>query len=119
MVAQHTQRDVVGTEVAAVDDLLRLETQRGLVGDFVTEQVAGGDVFKLEFLGHLLGLGAFAAAGGTEHDDVDLFHIVGLIKGCSLCPRGGGVRSSRLTPGYRAFAPTGLLKEYIRYSLTT
>jgi hypothetical protein len=28
-------------------------------------------------------------------------------------PKGGGARSSRLTPGYRALAPTGLFKEYI------
>ena len=76
MVAQHAESDVVGTEVATVDDFLRLQAQRGLVGDLVTEQVAGGDVFKLEFFGHLLGLGAFSAAWGTEHDDVGLFHIV-------------------------------------------
>ena len=31
--------------------------------------------------------------------------------------KGGGVRSSRLTPGYRALAPTGLLKESIYYRL--
>ncbi len=31
----------------------------------------------------------------------------------SFYSRGGGVRSSRLTPGYRALAPPGLLKEVV------
>jgi hypothetical protein len=45
------------------------------VGDFVTEQVASGDVLQIEFFGHLFGLGAFPATGRTEHNEVDLGHI--------------------------------------------
>ena len=75
MVVEHSQCDIVGTKVTAIDDFLGFQTQWGLVRDLVTEKVAGGDMVEAEFFGNKFGLCAFPAAGSTKKNNIRL-HIM-------------------------------------------
>ena len=72
--ADHTEDDIVGNQLAGIHGCLRGTAELAAGGHRCAEQIACRDLWNAMFLSQALGLGAFAGARCTQENDS---HVVG------------------------------------------
>ena len=71
IIAENGVNDVIGDQLTGLHDSIHLQPQRGLLGDFLAQQVARREMNETEFLNQRFGLSSLARTRRAKQSDIE------------------------------------------------